>query len=142
MPVGRTNVGLGFAATARPARRTMNDDQELSLAEIKDDYPHVYREAAEKFVALLYYVIARMPDSVEKWGIAFATSNPICNGRSMSEIAAKHGWSRAAISYEARKCCEANGLPPSSYMKSEQAVVTSKHARIKVVKAMDEKRKK
>ncbi len=135
-------MGLGFAATARPARRTMDDDQDLSLAEIKDDYPHVYREAAERFMALLHYAVDRMPDCVEKWGIAFATNNPICIGISMSEVAAKFGWSRAAISYEARKCCDDNKLPPSGYMKSDSAITTARKARIKAVTKIETKRKK
>lgn len=119
----------------------MIDDErmELTLEEIREADPNLYREAAERFMALLHYVIARMPDSVEKWGIAFATASPICLGKSMSEIAAHFGWSRATISYEARKCCDNNGLPPSSYMKSEAAILTAKKSRIKAVKNIEKK---
>lgn len=118
---------------------TDDDEIELTLDKIRDEHPHVYREAAERFMALLQYVINRMPNSVEKWGIAFATASPICLGKSMSEIAAHYGWSRAAISYEARKCCDDNGLPPSTYMKSEKAILTAKKSRIKAVKNIEKK---
>jgi len=119
----------------------MIDDErmELTLEKIREADPNLYREAAERFMALLHYVINRMPNSVEKWGIAFATASPICLGRSMSEIAAHYGWSRAAVSYEARKCCDDNGLPPSTYMKSENAILTAKKSRIKVVKNIERK---
>lgn len=112
---------------------------ELTLERIRDEEPNTYREAAERFMSLLHYVINRMPNSVEKWGIAFATASPICLGRSMSEIAAHYGWSRAAVSYEARKCCDDNGLPPSTYMKSEKAILTAKKSRIKAVKNIERK---
>ena len=119
----------------------MTDDErmELTLERIRDEEPNTYREAAERFMSLLHYVINRMPNSVEKWGIAFATASPICLGRSMSEIAAHYGWSRAAVSYEARKCCDDNGLPPSTYMKSEKAILTAKKSRIKAVKNIERK---
>ena len=118
---------------------TEDENIELTLEQIRESDPHVYREAAERFMALLHYVINRMPNSVEKWGIAFATASPICLGRSMSEIAAHYGWSRAAISYEARKCCDDNGLPPSTYMKSEKAILTAKKSRIKAVRNIEKK---
>jgi len=118
------------------------DDEEFTLHEIEQSDPNLYREAALRFMSLLHYVINRMPDSVEKWGIAFATASPICNGLSMTVIAKRLGVSRAAISHEARKCCSSCGLPASSYMKSDKASVAARKARRKAVIEIHNKNQK
>ena len=105
----------------------MKDDPDL--ADIAEEHPSIYRQCAERFLPILHAAVARMPDCVEKWGIAFATSNPVCLGRSMTEIADKLGVCRATISAEARKFCDDHGLPPSPYMKSEQAVTIAQETR-------------
>lgn len=104
-------------------------DADKELHEIADEDPNLYREAALRFLRLLNYVLERMPDSVEKWGIGFATGSLICQGMTMTEVAKKLGVSRAALSHVARKCITENGLPNSVYMKSERASVAARKAR-------------
>jgi hypothetical protein len=115
----------------------MNGDP--TLAEIMEEHPSVFRECAERFMRVLHAAIERQPDTVQKWGIAFATNNPICLGRSMSEVAASLGESRAALSYEARKFCDDNGLPPSGYMRSESAILTAQKTRNETVSRLANK---
>ena len=91
---------------------------------------------------MVHYMVYRMPDCIQKWGMAFATGNPMCMGLTMSQVAEKFGWSRSAISHEARKFCDDNGLAPSSYMKSEEAVVAAKTCRINFIQKLETKQKK
>ena len=114
---------------------------EPTLKEIAENHPSIYRECAERFLRMFYHAIQRQRDSVEKWGIAFATSNPICMGMSMSEVAKRLGVSRAAISYEATRFCDEHGLPHSSYMKSEKAVVIATNARKRKIKELSKNEK-
>lgn len=148
MSAGRLSIATGraFGALERKTRQTieerLNDPQmngDPTLAEIMEEHPSVFRECAERFMRVLHSAIERQPDTVQKWGIAFATNNPICLGRSMSEIASLLGESRAALSFEARKFCDDNGLPPSSYMRSEAAIVTAQKARNETVSKLAQK---
>jgi hypothetical protein len=117
----------------------MTDEDDMTLEEFAEEYPNLYRECSEKFLRVFHVAIQRMPDCIEKWGIAFATGNPICFGQSMSDVARKldgvqkeHSGkyiTRAAISYEARKFCDDMGLPPSPYMKSEESIKVAQNAR-------------
>jgi hypothetical protein len=81
-----------------------------------EDFPNIYRECALRFLQTLHYAIELQPDCPAKWGVAFATNNPMCQGRSMSDIAAQIGVSRSAISDAAQKFCRKAGIPRSPYM--------------------------
>ena len=107
----------------------MIEEDDMTLEELAEAHPNIYRECASKFLPILHAAIQRMPDCIEKWGIAFATSNPICFGQSMTEVARKMDVSRASLSYEARKFCDDMGLPPSPYMKSEESITVAQSAR-------------
>lgn len=118
----------------------MNADPDL--AEIAEEHPSIYRQCAERFLPLLHAAVARMPDCVEKWGIAFATSNPICLGRSMTDVAEKLGVCKATLSAEARKFCDEHSLPPSPYMKSIEAVTVAQEARRLAIKIRETNKQK
>lgn len=105
----------------------MNEEHELFW--IEEQAPNLYREAADCLMRVLHGAIERQTDSVAKWGIALATANPICENRSMAEIASLLGCSKASLSYEARRFCTEHGLPPSRYMRSEKTSIASRKAR-------------
>jgi hypothetical protein len=65
-------------------------------------------------------ILGEMPESIEKWGVAFAVGSVICAGKSMAEVAQRLGCSRAAISHKARQFCDRHNLEPSPYMKSSK----------------------
>lgn len=67
---------------------------------------------------ILSAVIDEMPDCPEKYGVAYAIGSNTLAGRSMSEIAAKLGTTRALISHRAVDFCRRYQLPPSPYMKA------------------------
>jgi hypothetical protein len=75
------------------------------------------RDYGRKAVALISAILDELPDSPEKWGVAFAVGAHCCIGRSMSEVAARMGVTRALISNRAVSFCQRNSLPPSPYMK-------------------------
>lgn len=75
------------------------------------------REYGRKAVALISAILDELPDSPEKWGVAFAVGAHCCIGRSMSEVAATMGVTRALLSNRAVSFCNRNNLPPSPYMK-------------------------
>jgi hypothetical protein len=86
--------------------------------EDEDDFPSEEIEVARKMMAILSAVIDEMPDCPEKYGVAYAIGANNLAGRSMSEIAAKLGTTRALISHRAVEFCRRHQLPPSPYMKS------------------------
>ena len=88
--------------------------------EDEDDYPSEEIEVARKMMAILSAVIDEMPDCPEKYGVAYAIGSSTLAGRSMSEIAAKLGTTRALISHRAVEFCRRYELPPSPYMKAKQ----------------------
>ena len=104
-------------------------EPERDLMAIHEQAPNIYREAADCLMRVLHGAIERQVDSVQKWGIAFATNNPICSNRSMAEIASMLGCSKASLSYEARRFCTEHGLPPSRYMRSEATSEASRQSR-------------
>lgn len=61
-----------------------------------------------------------MPECPEKYGVAYAIGATFLAGRSMSEIAAKLGTTRALISHRARAFCRRHNLPPSPYMRAAE----------------------
>jgi hypothetical protein len=110
------------------------------LHDIAEEQPNVYRECAQAMLRVLHAAIAATSESqVKAWGVMFAVSHPYCMGKSMSEIAAKLKVSRASISNAATEFCKANNLPPSTYMKSEDAQDSSRLARIQLIKRHEER---
>jgi hypothetical protein len=110
------------------------------LHDIAEEQPNVYRECAQAMLRVLHAAIAATSESqVKAWGVMFAVSHPYCMGKSMSEIAAKLKVSRASISNAATEFCKANNLPPSTYMKSEDAQESSRQARIQLIKRHEER---
>lgn len=99
------------------------------IGEIEQEFPNDYRECARALLPVLTAVLEAMPECVEKWSVAFALGSPICGGHSMAKIAQRFGVSRALISYNARRFCEANGLTPSGYMRAESACQAAAEAR-------------
>lgn len=91
--------------------------------EEEDDFEAAVQEGIRKRAKVAVHVISgivdEFPDSPKKWGIAFAVAAKCCVGRTMAEVAAKHGVTRAIISYHATDFCRRFDLPPSSYMKAE-----------------------
>jgi len=110
------------------SKLSKNDDGHELLA-IHEHSPNIYREASDCLMRVLHGAIERQLDSVQKWGIAFATNNPICANRSMAEIGSMLGCSKASLSYEARQFCTQHGLPPSRYMRSEATSEASRKSR-------------
>ena len=93
----------------------------------------VYREAAlrSNFVMNRVFDFAMHADNktVALWQAAFGLGLMCCEGISMTRAGEICGVSRACISKGARRFCEINELPPSLYMKSEDAVEKSRTAR-------------
>lgn len=93
----------------------------------------IYREAALRscFVMNRAFDFAMHADNkiVALWQASFALGLACCEGTSMTRAAEICGVSRACISKGARRFCELNELPPSFYMKSEEAVEKSRTAR-------------
>ena len=85
-----------------------------------DDSPSCEIEVARKMMSILSAVIDEMPDCPEKYGVAYAIGASNLAGRSMSEIAAKLGTTRALISHRAVEFCRRYQLPPSPYMKAHK----------------------
>lgn len=121
----------------------MTEAEELDelQQEVAENQPNLPRELMEKFLEILHHAIRIQPNSPQKWGVAFATSNPICVGKSISSIASQLGISRAIVSHEARRFCEQTGLPPSPYMASKEAVATATTSRNKTVKQCNTEQK-
>jgi hypothetical protein len=110
------------------------------LHNIAEEQPNIYRDCAQAMLRVLHAAIAATSESqVKAWGVMFAVSHPYCMGKSMSEIAAKLKVSRASISNAATEFCKANNLPPSTYMKSEDAQDSSRQARIQLIKRHEER---
>lgn len=107
--------------------------EELTLGDYANEHPSVFRECAERMMRGFYIAIERMPDSPQKWGVAFAVSAPITGGRSMTRVASDYGWSRALLSHEARSFCASTGWPMSPGMKSEFASESASRARNRAV---------
>ena len=83
-----------------------------------DDFEEQIREARKKAIRLMSAIVDEMPDCPEKYGIAYAIGSTTLAGRSMSEIAAKLGVTRALISARAVAFCQRYEIPPSPYMRS------------------------
>ena len=79
-----------------------------------------FHNMQRRMLAIFSAMMDEMPDCPEKWGISFGVGTANCAGRSMSEIAAKLGTTRALISHRAVEFCRRYQLPPSPYMKSKR----------------------
>lgn len=90
--------------------------QQQHIGELEEEYPNQYRECCKSLFPVIHDIISRMPDTIDKWGIAFATMSPETAGRSMADIAAQLGISRAAISHKAKEFCDMHGLSYSPKM--------------------------
>lgn len=102
------------------------------LEDIAENHPNVYRECAMAMLRVLHASITLATESTAAaWAVMFATNHPKCAGLSMTQVAKRIGVSRATISVIATKFCDDYGLPPSPYMKSEEAQESAKQARIK-----------
>jgi hypothetical protein len=87
-----------------------------------DESSDAYREASKRLMTYFTRVMDRFKsNTVLWWANAFAYGLPHCEGRTMTEIAAALGVSRATLSKEATEICRRDGLSPSFYMKSEEA---------------------
>jgi hypothetical protein len=86
----------------------------------EDQIEELLRDSRKKAIRLMSAIIDEMPDCPEKYGIAYAIGSTTLAGRSMSEIAAKLGVTRALISARAVAFCDRHGIPPSPYMKASR----------------------
>jgi hypothetical protein len=108
------------------------DWQAESLAEINDSQSHIYRECALAMMRLMHLAVAWTSESqIKAWGVMFAIGHPYCYGQSMSAVASQLRVSRATISNAATEFCKAAQIPPSNYMKSEQAQNIARKSRNK-----------
>lgn len=93
----------------------------------------IYREASiqSAFIMNRAYDFVMHADNkiVGLWQSAFALGLACCDGISMTRAGEICGVSRACISKGARRFCELNELPPSFYMKSEEAVEKARTVR-------------
>lgn len=105
---------------ADPNWRHPYEDEEEDASDIEELIGRAIREFGRKAIRLISGILDELPDSPEKWGIAFAVGANCCAGRSMSEVAAMLGVTRALISYRAKDFCRRYELPPSPYMKSKR----------------------
>lgn len=107
--------------------------------------PNVYRSAALRFLRLFNPALQHIGAAIQRtptnepwateirtayWQICYAIGVPMCEGQSMTERAKAIGVERATISKGARSFCAANQLPPSPYMKSEDAAGAYQKERI------------
>ena len=103
------------------------------LEDIQTTARDVYRAAAEKFMPVLHAALDWQQDTPQKWAIMFATAHPDCQGRSMADVAAELGVTRALLSGLATRFCRERGLPPSTYMRSEAAARVARLVRVAYV---------
>ena len=108
------------------------DWQAESVEQIAQSNSHVYRECALAMMRVMHLAVAWTSESqIKAWGVMFAIGHPYCMGHSMSIVAQQLRVSRATISNAATEFCKAAKIPPSSYMKSEQAQKVARTSRKK-----------
>lgn len=86
-----------------------------------DEIDELLSDSRRDMLKLLSVVMDYVDESPKTWGVSFAIGTTNCAGRSMSEIAAKLGCTRADISHHAKAFQRAANLPPSPYMKGQKA---------------------
>ncbi len=122
-----------------------------------DNMPeNVYRAAALKFIRLMNPAMQHVGAAIQRvpinepwateirtayWQVCYAIGLPMCEGISMTERAKRIGVERATISKGARSFCSANQIPPSTYMKSEEASGSYQKERIgRIVRGKNKER--
>lgn len=82
-----------------------------------------YREASRRFLRVINHVMTafRNDRCSQWWQFQFALGTRACMGKTMTHAATLCGVDRAAISKGAVEICNTLGLPPSAYMKDEDA---------------------
>ncbi|MEM6885417.1 MAG: hypothetical protein AAF571_10325 [Verrucomicrobiota bacterium] len=93
-----------------------------------------YREASLKMLTILERAMDHIlyyegNKEVASWQVAFAMGLDCCEGKEITSVANNIGVERATISKGATEFCRANDLPPSRYMKSEEATKSYREAR-------------
>jgi hypothetical protein len=83
-----------------------------------DDLADLMQDERRAMLMLFSSMLDEMPECPEKYGVAYAIGATFLAGRSMSEIAAKLGTTRALISHRARDFCRRHQIPPSPYMRA------------------------
>jgi len=91
------------------------------VADEEDVLLEMMQEERRAMLRLLSATLDEMPECPEKYGAAYAIGATFLAGRSMSEIAASLGVTRAIISHRARAFCKRYNIPPSPYMRLEKA---------------------
>lgn len=113
------------------------EDMEPVLPRKYDEESMAVRSAIQEASLRGLFIIERSVDFIMHadnkivacWQTAFGLGLMCCEGISMTRAAEICGVSRACISKGARRFCELNDLPPSSYMKSEEAVQVARDVR-------------
>jgi len=67
------------------------------------------------------------------WQCCFALGLPVCQGQTLTSVAARLGCEKATISKGAVKFCESNGLGTSQYLKPEITRSSYREARLAAV---------
>ena len=117
------------------------------LEPISNENP--YREAAQTQALLMNRVMIFVTGAkncrLAAWQSAFALGLPCCEGKTYTEVAKlcnvgqlSPGKGRAAVSKGAMFFCKANGLPPSFYMKSQEAGRSYRNARIRSIRTIND----
>src|SRR5215831_8855417 len=94
----------------------------------------------QNFAAALGDVFSRKRVTVEQvetayWQCCFALGLPVCQGQSLTSVAARLKIERATISKGAIFFCESNNLPANPYLKSEPSRLAYREARLAVINA-------
>jgi hypothetical protein len=120
-----------------PANRPAPEwDHEPTMAEMEAENPADYRHIALRFLWIMNHILSLMPkQSPERWAIMFAIGHPECMGKSMSEVAATLGCSKAYISTVATNFLRNTGLPPSPYMRKMETTKINRESRLAYVRA-------
>ena len=94
-----------------------------------------YREASERFMFILNRALLVITSAknarTAAWQVAYAMGVPCCEGVTMTERAKAIRVTRACLSKGAKQFQRANGLPPSAFMKSDEASASYAEARRK-----------
>lgn len=83
-------------------------------------------DAAEILAVFLNDVLSEVAESgtplVHFYGVAFAIGAPFLMGRSYGDVAKELGVTKQAIGKISIDFCRKTGLPPSSYMRTNQQI--------------------
>lgn len=103
----------------------------VDLAEVRKQ---AFLEASRRQLFILNqaidHVLRANDREVAAWQVAFALGLSCCQGQTMTKVGEALLVTRAAISKGAHAFCERVGVPPSFYMKSEEASDAYRERRI------------